>query len=238
MEVMDEVEVEQGRLKTKAVFFNIMGLVFLDVASMVIIQGIHIWGESAGKKDVFSLLLYFAAMLFLSIGMIFLVWKGIKYLTPLRYLQLIGNGVLKSLEYKGLILSAARVEASDLNGAFYEVYLKGGSVREKDIFSNCVEEFFGVVDNQRYLLYRRHAGVGMMKYFCVPEIFAKSREDALLFSECMRKTMGSYKLIYTRNPEGRKILIQARAHAYANRADRELQRLVTGRKRKVKSRLE
>ena len=94
------------------------------------------------------------------------------------------------------------------------------------------------MDNQRYLLYRRHAGVGMMKYFCVPEIFAKSREDALLFSECMRKTMGSYKLIYTRNPEGRKILIQARAHAYANRADRELQRLVTGRKRKVKSRLE
>ncbi len=70
--------------------------------------------------------------------------------------------MLKSLEYKGLILSAARVEASDLNGAFYEVYLKGGSVREKDIFSNCVEEFFGVVDNQRYLLYRRHAGVGMM----------------------------------------------------------------------------
>ena len=238
MEVMDEVEVEQGRLKTKAVFFNIMGLVFLDVASMVIIQGIHIWGESAGKKDVFSLLLYLAAMLFLSIGMIFLVWKGIKYLTPLRYLQLIGNGVLKSLEYKGLILSAARVEASDLNGAFYEVYLKGGSVREKDIFSNCVEEFFGVVDNQRYLLYRRHAGVGMMKYFCVPEIFAKSREDALLFSECMKKTMGSYKLIYTRNPEGRKILIQARAHAYANRADWEVQRLVTGRKRKVKSRLE
>ncbi|MCA5959780.1 hypothetical protein LC724_03415 [Blautia sp. RD014234] len=53
MEVMDEVEVEQGRLKTKAVFFNIMGLVFLDVASMVIIQGIHIWGESAGKKMFF-----------------------------------------------------------------------------------------------------------------------------------------------------------------------------------------
>ncbi len=54
----------------------------------------------------------------------------------------------------------------------------------------------------------------------------------------MKKTMGSYKLIYTRNPEGRKILIQARAHAYANRADWEVQRLVTGRKRKVKSRLE
>lgn len=49
-------------------------------------------------------------------------------------------------------------------GLFYFVYLMGGTVREKDIFSVCVDEFLGEIDNQRYLLYERRSWNKMQSY--------------------------------------------------------------------------
>ncbi len=136
------------------------------------------------------------------------------------------------------IESKTRVEADEDGQAWYQIYLKGGTVREKEVFSNCVEEFFGVIDNQRYLLYNKHAGIGMSKYYCVPKLFAKSREEAQLFALYMKKSIGKSDIIYTRNPEGRKILLKARARSFANLSDRQLKRLNGQRHVRVKGALE
>lgn len=66
----------------------------------------------------------------------------------------------------------------------------------------------------------------------VPACFAKRKEDAYLFASYMKSYIGKYEVIYTRNEEGRKILLQARAKALANREERCLT------KRKVKGALE
>ncbi len=72
----------------------------------------------------------------------------------------------------------------------------------------------------------------MDRYFVVPDIFSKRKEDAMIFAQCMQPYIGRYQLIYTRNEAGRKILLQGRKDALANRQNRVMTR------KKVKGALE
>ena len=73
----------------------------------------------------------------------------------------------------------------------------------------------------------------MKEYYCVPALFSAKKEDAILFQKAMSSALGAYNLVYTRTPEGRRILLKARARAFANRNDR-----IINRKKKVKGVLE
>ena len=87
------------------------------------------------------------------------------------------------------------------------------------------------MDNQRYLLVAQKAPAGQSKYFIVPSLFEKRKEDAQLFQKCRRTAYSNYQLVYTRNEAGRKILLEARLKSLANKNDR----IIT--KKKVRSAL-
>jgi hypothetical protein len=97
------------------------------------------------------------------------------------------------------------------------VYLRGGSEREKDVFAQCVYEFFGGVDNQRYLLEAKGKVPKLCKYYCVPEMFGKKKEDATMFLGLVKYYIGNYELFYTKSPEGKKKLLAARICSVANK---------------------
>lgn len=168
---------------------------------------------------------------------IFLVMKFPKLLSmgsPLGRIRKMGEGIVKAMKQQGLLTMGNnyRVESEDAAGMVHAVYLRGGTSREKELFAKCISEFFGVVDNQRYLLVNPKRKTGFTAFYCIPEMFAGNKETAQRFYECMRPYIGNYDLVYTRNAEGRKILLQGRVNAYANVQDR----LSSGRK--VKSALE
>lgn len=152
--------------------------------------------------------------------------------TPARFMMSIGKGVLQALKKTGNITTkdvAVRVDEKDKGMNSY-IYLRGGTEREKDVFAQCISEMFGAVDNQRYLLKAKRQGSKLCKYYCVPELFGKRKEDAELFRECIAKYIGPYDLIYTRNGEGRSVLLEARIHSFANKNDR-----LVDKRKKVKS---
>lgn len=151
--------------------------------------------------------------------------------TPFRYMKAIGKGVLCALQQLGSVQKEhVAAEAEDAEGLLCFVYLKGGTEREKDVFAQCVCEMFGVVDNQRYLMKAKgHVG-RLCRYYCVPELFGKRREDAQLFVDCLRGYIGPYELCYTRSPQGRRELLEARVHAFANKNER-----CVDKRKKVKS---
>lgn len=111
-------------------------------------------------------------------------------------------------------------------------YLSGGTGHDKVLFAKCIFEFFEALDNQRYILYNPKRKGKMDGYFVVPELFAKRKEDAYLFAQYMKPFIGDYQVIYTRNEEGRKILLEGRIHALANKEERCITR------KKVKGALE
>ena len=132
-----------------------------------------------------------------------------------------GNGIRKALLKQGLMESASskvRVKTDGLKKQ--TIYLAGGTGRDKSLFTKCVKEFFGEIENQRYLLVRSGKIRGAYDFYGVPECFAKRKEDATLFYECIRPYMGKYELVYTRSEAGRPLLLEGRMKALANQKNK------------------
>lgn len=160
-----------------------------------------------------------------------LVMDGVYALTKLpKFLQLLnaekrlfafGNGIRKALLKLGLVeSSASKVKVEGKGLGMQAVYLSGGTGRDKTLFTKCVNEFFGQIENQRYLLVRSSKIRGAYDFYAVPECFAKRKEDATLFYECIKPYMGNYELVYTRSEGGRQVLLEGRMKALANKKDK------------------
>lgn len=169
--------------------------------------------------------------------LLFLAFATLRYLlykSPYRRMQFLGEQIRKALlDSRHLIddQSCVRVE-EDKDNYMVFAYLKGGSMRDKELFAQTVGEFFAPVDNQRYLLKADKVRQGQSPYYVVPSLFDKRKEDAQKFLDFLTPTIGRYHLIYTRTEVGRKILLEARIQALSNKNDRILT------KKKVKSRFE
>lgn len=160
-----------------------------------------------------------------------LVMDGVYALTKLpKFLQLLnaekrlfafGSGIRKALLKLGLLeSSASKVKVEGKGLEMQAVYLSGGTGRDKTLFTKCVNEFFGQIENQRYLLVRSSKLRGAYDFYAVPECFAKRKEDATLFYECIKPYMGNYELVYTRSEGGRQVLLEGRMKALANKKDK------------------
>ena len=102
-------------------------------------------------------------------------------------------------------------------------WLKGGTTRDKTAFAACMEEIWGILDNPRYLLIRMKKHRRTQEAYSVPEVFGRQKQRAAVFEKHMRRVLGSYRLVYTRTPEGRKLLLWARTRSFVNRNQRALQ---------------
>ena len=170
-----------------------------------------------------------------AVCLLFLAFATSRYLlykSPYRRMQFLGEQIRKALLDSGhLIDDQSRVQVEEDNYMVF-AYLKGGSMRDKELFAQTVGEFFAPVDNQRYLLKAEKVRQGQSPYYVVPSLFDKRKEEAQKFLDFMRPTIGRYHLVYTRTEIGRKTLLEARIKALSNQNDRILT------KKKVKSRLE
>ena len=229
IEVVDETEVPDNYV-TAVVFYDaIRCAVFGAIVFLVnIILSIVLGGV---------LPFLFAALAI--VGIIILVVnlpKLISMSSPLKRLKTMGKGILSAMQKKGMLSAgnSYRVESEvhAENPFCHSVYLLGGTSRDKQLFAKCLNEFYAAVENQRYLLVNPKNKRNAYAYYCVPEEFANNKENAQLFNDCMRPYIGKYDLVYTRNAEGRKVLMHGRTHAYANRQER------AAGKRTVKSALE
>ena len=164
-----------------------------------------------------------------------IVWlRYFLYKSPYKRLELFAEAVRKALLASGHLQTQnckVRVVRSDKNSIQTATYLKGGTLREKEIFAQALSEFFAPIENQRYILRATTWVNDQTKYFAVPSMFDKRKEDVIVFVANIEKYIGSYEIIYTRSVEGRHILLDARLNALGNKQDR------TFSKKKVISKL-
>ncbi len=172
----------------------------------------------AGKSIILSAL----RMLFGGVvSGIFGTYLGVKlsYLyrmsDPARIMRGMGSSILSVLKKYGAITSKeARVAAENIveDGMCY-VYLRESSEREKEVFAQSVYEVFGAINNPRYLLVSQRMGSDLTRYYSIPELFGKKKEDAALFYHAVKRYIGKYNLIYTRGKEGKQTALSAKVHS-------------------------
>ena len=124
--------------------------------------------------------------------------------TAVKRLNAFGDGIAKAMKELHLFEDGRASVAAEENGPDEQtVYLVGGSSRDRALFAQCVSEFFGPINQQRYLLVKLKKHDGADGIYAVPEIFSKKKEDAQLFASCMEPYMGTYELMYTKNDPGK-----------------------------------
>lgn len=227
MEVTEECSMNKESLKGGSFIINGIGTLIVLLVTQLSGTAVQILWRTSIEWEflvVTLLLISMAARV---------IVKMVKFCSPLKRIKYIAQGVLKALEKSGQIKSSCRVETEEGEGLYCSVFLTGGTAREKSVFADCLEEMLKPVDNQRYLLHSKKGRLTMENFYCVPPMFSKTREEASMFQEAISSEIGPYRLIYTRNAEGRKLLLQARIRAFGSRNER-----VFDRKKKVKSALE
>ncbi|MDD6193202.1 MAG: DEAD/DEAH box helicase family protein [Lachnospiraceae bacterium] len=229
MEVVRETEVETSLLDSVVIYDAIRDVIFSTILMVLSNVGLRVSDQYEGTflgTCCFVMIGFALVELFMRIPKLFMLRS------PYKRLQYIGKGIRKALVSQGMLEDPrcrVKVESDAVNHC---VYLTGGTGRDKTLFAECVMDFYSPVENQRYLLVQKKHHKCKNGYYCVPNVFAGKKELATAFLNSIRPYLGNYELVYTRNEEGRKILLTARVKALANKQKRCLS------KEKVKSALE
>jgi len=97
--------------------------------------------------------------------------------------------------------------------------LEGGSLRESHVFASCMNEILSPIENPRYVLERQtllSIQDSESDFHAVPECIGVNRKQVNYFAQQWTQKVGRNRIVYTRTPEGRKELLQARAFALVN----------------------
>ena len=219
MEVVNQIEVDKQFLPL--VYLNDWMKAFLISQALAATFFIIDLGRYliVGKSFDQSLPIFLLALLVLAIfwGRYFI------YKSPYKRLEIFGKAIHQALLDSGQIEtkeSAPRVVKDSKQAIYNAIYLKGASMREKEIFAQTMTEFFAPIENQRYILKACHKVKDQTEFFAVPSMFEKRKADAESFLRHMQKSLGKYDLIYTRSVQGRPILLEARIKALGNKQER------------------
>ena len=219
MEVVNQVEVDKQFLPL--VYLNDWMKAFLISQALAATFFIIDLGRYliVGKPFDQSLPIFLLALLVLAIfwGRYFI------YKSPYKRLEIFGKAIHQALLDSGQIEtkeSAPRVVKDSKQAIYNAIYLKGASMREKEIFAQTMTEFFAPIENQRYILKACHKVKDQTEFFAVPSMFEKRKADAESFLQHIQKSVGKYNLIYTRSVQGRPILLEARIKALGNKQER------------------
>lgn len=223
MEVTNEVDIDKQFLPMA--YLNDWKKAILLFQAFVVTDAIFDFGKYliGGTLSNFNL-----TILLLSIIALAIVWgRYAIYKSPYKRLEIFGKAIHQALLDAGQIEtkeSAPRVVRDSKKALYNAIYLKGASMKEKEIFAQAVTEFFAPIENQRYILKASRKVIDQTEYFAVPSMFEKRKTDATNFLEHVQKSLGKYELIYTRNPQGRHILLEARIKALGNKQERTITR--------------
>ena len=218
------------------------GFVLANTIAALLIQAAYIslavleyFGRALGRvrtgQDFWSFaltLLGIAAVISLPWSLIAL-WRLIRHGTPERSIKQIGRAVLDTLEYEGSINQHEgefRVYADrNPNGTVF-CWIGGGTGKEQAVFLRALREALSPIDNPRYLLARRKIWRILREdYFAVPDALARKKEFAEMFARRWNRLVGPVQLVFTRTPEGRKILLRARNHSLSGSFQKRTERV-------------
>lgn len=145
-------------------------------------------------------------------------------------LEQVGEAVLQALVDAKLTRETVAEEGAfgvraSLDGR-KDIFLRGMSRSTERMVMQAIAEVLGPVQNPRYLLVR-HSRLGLRTradYHAVPTALGARKEWAERFAKLWSQRVGSSTLVYARSPEGRRVLLRARAKSLAAGLQRSVDR--------------
>ena len=149
------------------------------------------------------------------------LWLFLRHAPVASSIRQIGKALLRALVEADVIETRPAhikvVTRRQSNGAV-RCTLQGASTRERTVFLEALDEVLGPIKNPRYLLTRKTPLLRWLRrdYHVVPKVLGRRKGLAESFQRLWSKYVGPTELIYTRNEEGRRLLLQARGHSLSS----------------------
>ena len=166
----------------------------------------------------------FITIIAFTVALIFLAVMFKRFLrtgTIAGVMKLIAIVILETLSYQGLIKSSLKnvglhVDSSP-DGPIY-VSCTNLPADENNLFIKSLQEFLDPVENPRYILIKHEKFMNYIKqtdYFSIPAIISPNKDSVNIFKSLWEKYIGECEVVYTRNIEGRRVLLKARKDAFS-----------------------
>lgn len=184
-----------------------------------IVKGFNVILQRGITYFIYSFLAFFV----LSFGL--KLYKAITLYIRYGYLyktiQKMGETILDSLYDLGhmttkredVFITSDRITSGDVI-----CDLVGSTTYETSLFASALSELLDTIDSPRYLIIKTsffRKTLNIENFYPVPEIFGDRKENAIVFQKNWSKHVGRNKLFYTRQVEGRRLLLKARLfHVY------------------------
>ncbi|MFS0645761.1 DEAD/DEAH box helicase family protein [Siminovitchia sp. 179-K 8D1 HS] len=153
-------------------------------------------------------------------------WKAVRILagnaTIESSLQTAGQIIYEVLYEIGSIETPPdqnKVVAEELPNGMISCSLERGTPYEQKLFLQSLQQFLDPIENPRYILHRTSGNkrVARHDYHAIPDEIGRKKEYVELFVEKWEKKIGRACAIFTRNVEGRKLLLKARVKAMSGK---------------------
>ena len=226
MEVRQREDIPKETANTGYLFVHALGFMILSILSAVSSEAVRLFLELSFRYPGTALPRALMAVTLLAcLGIGRYGYLLFKFSTPEKRMRQIGQAVADALAELGEIEEPqhCRVEVESAQGALISVALKGGTMRDKTTFAACMAEIWGVIDNPRYLLVKGRNPERAREFYAVPETFGKQKDRVYVYEKHIRKAMGRFQAVYTRTPQGRRVLLRARTKSFVNKNQTVLQ---------------
>lgn len=230
-EINEVIELKRQSLLTSFSFLDIITVSTLLTILNIIIYTLLRGAEAIIKRGLWKQgFIIFLIAILLNVLFINCFWYLYKKFSPQKKFKKLANALHALLVDTNQITSQSKVMIKENDTYEIVITLENASIKEQTIFIKCIKEMFSEIDNQRYFIMQSWFS---SNYFAVPERYSKRKDDATSFLGYVSKVIGKFRLVYSRNPEGRTLLLRARTKSFINKNNR-----ILSDKKKVKSKFE
>lgn len=152
--------------------------------------------------------------------------KVVAHLTPVKSFKTLAKAVLNTLKDIGEIGEGCYVKVKRESPSDVSIKLIKGSTREQNIFNTAITELLSPIENPRYILIGLNVNrdYNFRYSFACPTVIGSKKEYAQIFQQYLIRYSGKLQLIYTRNEQGRKFILECRKKSYITQNNKQINR--------------
>ena len=206
MEVCQKNEFKEKALPTKHGFFNLASYLAL-VAAFTVLH-VSIYKALLNDTGTVGTLLYLLVVAILYVVLARGIHFAIRLMSPKKLIESIAKAMLSAFQKNDTIRSDyTRVEVNeDRDGLHIYSTLRGGTLREKQLFAESMRELLSPMNNPRYVIIKREFHIPQYGWsMACPSLLGNNKQNAELFQKELEKQLGDVSVVYVRNEEGHKI---------------------------------
>lgn len=199
-------------------FYNMLGLTvgaFIQITITTILS--NFLSRSYLANSLAHIIIILVATMIILFFMKKIIFHIIRNFSATKSIKNLASAVLRTLKDIDLIQSncSVKVKVDDLN-VLISTTLVNGTVREQNIFNTAIKELLSPIENPRYLIIKK-AMIKLYDYkisFACPSVIGQKKEYVELFLDELKMDLGKMDIIYTRNEDGRKMILKCRKKSF------------------------